>query len=286
MGRKTEISRVAIETTSRCNLACAMCGHPTLTRPKIDMDFDLFVKIVDDIKKHEHRLWQMHLQGEPLMDRIFDDRIRYLAAEGVRVASSFSTNCVLLTPERTDALIDAGFRKVHKKTIMIRLCIDSMDKSVYDQLRIGGNYELAIENARYFIGKMKLRGITVQRLITEFNPDESEDAFAVFGVPIRTQKVGLHHDKSRDYRVVKDCSDRRAQCRLLTNRSIWVMADGRVTGCCLDCDCQQPFGYMTTQSIAEVVAAQNVQRDAFKQGDYSALPMCNACYGNDCTGKW
>jgi len=280
--------KLAIETTSRCNLQCSMCGHPTLTRPKQDMDFDLFTRIISDVRRNKYFIHQMHLMGEPLMDRLFERRIEHLAKHDIKVRNSFSTNCVLLTPERTDALIDAGFRRVHSDTQKVRLCIDSMDRAVYDELRVGGNHELVIENAKYFISKMrgKVRNILVQRLITDKNPDEPEAAFAEFGVGIRTQKVGLHHDKSRDFRCVKDRSDRRGTCRLLFNSLMWVTSDGRVTGCCLDCDCLQPFGDLKVQTIAKTCRVRNIQRVQFRAKDYSALPQCDKCYGNDCIGRW
>ncbi len=279
---------VSIETTSRCNLQCAMCGHPVMTRPKQDMPYDLFSKIIDDIVSHGYGLHQLHLMGEPLMDAKFENRLVYLADQGIQVRSSFSTNCVLLTPQRTDNLIDAGFCQVHRNSRVVRLCIDSMDSAVYDRLRLGGNHALAVENAKYFIERVKGRvdNLQIQRLVTNLNPNEPQSAFDEFGIPVRTQKVGLHHDKSRDFRCKKDTSDRRAKCKLLYNDLLWVASDGRVTGCCLDCDFQQPFGDLNNQTISETLAERNVQRVQFQRKEYNLLGQCDVCYGNDCTGRW
>lgn len=279
---------VSIETTSRCNLQCAMCGHPVMTRPKQDMGYALFAKIVDDIIAHGYGLHQLHLMGEPLMDAKFEHRLVYLADLGVKVRSSFSTNCLLLTPERTDSILDAGFCQVHRNSNVVRLCIDSMDSAVYDRLRVGGNHALAIDNAKYFISKAKGRvdNLQIQRLVTNLNPSEPLSAFDEFGIPVRTQKVGLHHDKSRDYRCKKDRSDRRKSCKLLFNDLLWVASDGRVTGCCLDCDFQQPYGDLNTQTISETLGERNKQRRQYAGGQYDSLGQCKVCYGNDCTGRW
>lgn len=279
---------VAIETTSRCNLQCVMCGNPVMTRPKIDMSYGLFVKIVDDIVAHGYGLHQLHLMGEPLMDRKFEHRLVYLADLGVPVQSSFSTNCVLLTPQKTDSILAAGFCEVHRNSRVVRLCIDSMDSAVYDRLRLGGNLALAIENAKYFIERVKGRvdNLQIQRLVTDLNPSEPLSDFDEFGIPVRTQKVGLHQDKSRDLRCRKDKSDRRKDCKLLYNDLLWVAADGRVTGCCLDCDFQQPFGDLNTQTISETLEERDKQRRQYSKGEYDRLDQCNICYGNDCTGRW
>lgn len=282
------MARVGIEITSRCNMACAMCGHAVMTRPRLDMPFDLFCRVVDDIRDHGHTLHQLHFMGELLMDAGFERKLEYLASRGVTVETSFSTNCLLLTDERIRSLIDAGFCQVHKSTRMVRLSIDSMDKAVYDSLRPGGNHDLVIENAKRFIEATKgqLSGLCVQRLITDRNEHETETAFKQFGVPIRSQKVGLHHDTSRDLRCVKDKKDRRGECTQLSNDLIWVMADGRVTGCCLDSDCLQPFGNMNTQAISDMQTLRNRQIEQFSQANYSELDQCNACYGDNCPGRW
>lgn len=36
-----------IEITSRCNLRCRYCAHPTMTRPKMDMEWDVFERAID-----------------------------------------------------------------------------------------------------------------------------------------------------------------------------------------------------------------------------------------------
>ncbi len=277
---------LGVETTSRCNLACAMCCHPSMTRPKMDMEAALFDKVVDDIKLNGHTLWQLHVFGEPLMDAHFEDRMQTLASAGIRVPGSFSTNVTLLTPERTDSLIDSGFLWVHGEAGKVRLCIDSLDPEVYGQMRIGGNLEQVIENALYFISKTRasLPGLLVQRLISDRNPHESDDAFKQFGIPIRTQKVGRHHDKSRDLRCVKDDVDRRPECTLLSDDWLWIHSDGRATSCSMDSDCKQPCGDMLTQTVQEIWNGRGDQIEAFNRRDYTELAQCNVCFGNECTG--
>lgn len=254
------------------------------------MDFGLFVKIVADIKANGHKLWQLHIMGEPLLDRQCERRLRHLVEEGMWVNRSFSTNCMLLTPERAESLIDAGFCIVHAETNMVRLCIDSMIPEVYDKLRIGGNHELVIANALNFINRTRgqIKHLQVQRLLTEYNADEPMGPFQIFGVPIRTQKVGRHQDKSRDFRGVKDNSDLRSNCHLIRGNLMWIASDGRATSCCLDCDYLQPYGDLTVQTIDEIRLSERRarQKAQFAATDYSELAQCAKCYGNECTGHW
>jgi hypothetical protein len=39
-----------IEITSRCNLRCKYCAHPTMTRAKVDMEWDVFVRAIEIAK--------------------------------------------------------------------------------------------------------------------------------------------------------------------------------------------------------------------------------------------
>jgi len=39
-----------IEVTSRCNLKCRYCVHPSMTRPKIDMDYTTFCRAIKWVK--------------------------------------------------------------------------------------------------------------------------------------------------------------------------------------------------------------------------------------------
>jgi hypothetical protein len=246
----------------------------------------LFESIVDDIKANGHTLWQLHVFGEPLVDAGLEGKIRYLVERKVPVIGSFSSNVTLLTPERTDSLIDAGFCEVHANAGKIRLCIDSMDPDIYGQMRVGADHAQVVENALYFISKTRnhLPGLLVQRLISDKNPHETNEAFEMFGIPIRTQKVGRHGDKSRDLRCVKDDSDNRPNCRLLHDDWMWIHADGRATGCSMDSDCLQPYGDVLTQTIQEIWGGRGEQIAAFDRRDYSELAQCNVCFGNECTG--
>jgi tetratricopeptide (TPR) repeat protein len=59
-----------------------------------------------------------------------------------------------------------------------------------------------------------------------------------------------------------------------------VLADGRVTHCCYDADCQQPIGDMKTQTIREILASDTITRymAAFKSKDWQTLARCGECY--------
>lgn len=80
-----------IETTSACQLACANCPRPRVSR---HLHYELFKKIVDEASLHGHRSFSLHLFGEPLLYPRIAESIRYLKERGHSVI--LTTNGILL----------------------------------------------------------------------------------------------------------------------------------------------------------------------------------------------
>jgi hypothetical protein len=102
--------RVEVETTTRCNHRCPWCPVSALPRPPHEMDEALYLSILDQLA--DMGFWgrfSPHWYGEPLLD----DRLPRLVWEARRRLGRRATLVVytrgdLLTPERAEALLDAG----------------------------------------------------------------------------------------------------------------------------------------------------------------------------------
>lgn len=80
-----------VELTSRCNLQCAYCPRPRVSR---DLPFTLFKKIVDEASLYGQRSFSLHLFGEPLLYPHFAEAVAYLKERGHTVI--ITTNGTLL----------------------------------------------------------------------------------------------------------------------------------------------------------------------------------------------
>ena len=276
--------RVGLELTSRCNLACVMCGHASMTRPRADMPWGRFTRIVDEIAQYGHVLASLHWYGEPLLAERFLDAIDYLARSGVGLSHAFYTNATLLTPAMTDAMLAAGFLKVCAHTKKVWLGLDSMDPATYAAIRCGGDFDTTVANVEYFCRRVKLRGVAVQRMLTRLNPGEPIKPFRRFGVPVKTRCVGRHWDKSRDLTVNPFVDDRRQKCRELGG-TLYIAQDGRACGCCIDGDCEQAIGNVDDLRIVALSKLRDAQVSALAGGDYSKLPLCARCTGSEAGGR-
>jgi radical SAM protein with 4Fe4S-binding SPASM domain len=103
-----------IDPSNLCNCHCIFCptGDKELQkmRPNGVMDFNLFKKVVDDLKYFPRKLKNILLykDGEPLVNKHFPEMVAYLKQSGTTERIWTKTNGLLLTPELNQCLVDAG----------------------------------------------------------------------------------------------------------------------------------------------------------------------------------
>ena len=74
---KLDMKYLYIETTSRCNLHCEMCFKQYWEDSEGDMDWELFLKILDDAKEFpELKMIYFGGIGEPSVHPRFMDMVR------------------------------------------------------------------------------------------------------------------------------------------------------------------------------------------------------------------
>lgn len=105
-----------IEPTNACNFRCSYCptGDTDLLkqvgRKNKLMTWELFTKIVDDLKAFPRKLKMvnMYKDGESLIHPRFTDMVRYLRDADVTDKIWVKTNGALLTPEYNERLVNCG----------------------------------------------------------------------------------------------------------------------------------------------------------------------------------
>ena len=135
-------SRLWIETTSRCNLACGMCINKDMpSSQKKDMDFNLYKKIIDEADGAVYDVNLFH-RGEPLLHPQIADMISYAAARKIR--TRLHTNATLLDGKLSRDLILAGLD-------MISFSFDGYTREEYENNRAGADYGRTLENIKGFL---------------------------------------------------------------------------------------------------------------------------------------
>ncbi len=174
-------THIDFELNYSCNLKCPMCPHgdAETIHPhyrKEQLDFDLYKKVVDEGVSKGLKSIRYNQLNEPLLKKDLCEYVAYARDNGV-LDLAINTNGMLLTEEWCRNLFDAGITQ-------IRVSIDAASKEVYDVVRVGGNYDVVVENTLRCIEmrnelKRKMPIIRVSMVMTKDNEHE-ENAFVDF----------------------------------------------------------------------------------------------------------
>ncbi|WP_297504485.1 tungsten cofactor oxidoreductase radical SAM maturase, partial [Thermococcus sp.] len=105
--KKPDLKYLYIEITNRCNLRCEMCFKQYWEDPEGDMDWELFLKILDDAEElPDLEMIYFGGIGEPTVHPRFMDMVREVKRRGF--ALGISTNGFLLTDKRIRELVELG----------------------------------------------------------------------------------------------------------------------------------------------------------------------------------
>lgn len=99
---------IKIEVTSRCNYRCSFCASGAGLREVGDMDVDFLHRILKEAASIGVREIGMFLLGESFLLKELPAHIRYAKEEAGIEYVFLTTNGSLCTPQRLEAVIDAG----------------------------------------------------------------------------------------------------------------------------------------------------------------------------------
>jgi putative metalloenzyme radical SAM/SPASM domain maturase len=150
-------SRLVVETTSRCNLSCAMCAKQS--RGMDDPEGDLSETIFETLEPAFPRLDSLVLNGigEPLLHPRLEHFIH--SARAAMPASGtigFQTNGSLMGSARAESIVGAGCDRVC-------VSLDALDEELYAGIRSGGSLATtmkaieALDRARSVTGRRDFR---------------------------------------------------------------------------------------------------------------------------------
>ena len=172
------------DPASMCNLQCPFC--PTgrgKGRKGFKMDFETFKHIIDHLGEDVFHIG-FYNWGEPLLNRDFENMIRYL--QKYYISTEVSTNISLqLSPERIKDIIESGLDK-------IIFSVDGATQKNYEKYRKNGDLELVFKNMKMFVDEKIKQNSSIELLwrffVFKHNENEVELAkqkAAEIGVDIK-----------------------------------------------------------------------------------------------------
>ncbi len=162
-----------IEITTKCNLACTFCYHRELTKEqKIHMNLDLFKKIIDEAKKYKLPAVNLNGLGEPITHPKLVEMIEYCRDSGIEDIM-FHTNGTVMTEKLAKKLVRSGLTQ-------IIFSLDTTDKKIFEEMRVGANFEKVNGNVERFISvrnslKSKLPIVRTTMVLTDRTINQAEE---------------------------------------------------------------------------------------------------------------
>jgi len=231
------------------------------------MDFDLFKKIIDEYSVSPFSMVSPQFQGEPLMYPKFLEACEYMNRMGVQFR--FNTNGTIMD-------------RLTIKPLSIMECfhsvvfsIDGTKDSTFEEIRVGANFNLVMENVIDFI-EVSNKPCWINFTIMPENFGEL-DRFVSYwtghGVPVTSAFVTdlngrptkFHWNSSVRFPCIPD--------------SMIILTNGDVVPCCRDHWGKMVMGNAWDQTIQEIWFGKKYQdlREMQKAKKWDYLKLCSDC---------
>ena len=275
---------VHIESTNACNAKCIMCARDTMQRNVGFMDFYLFRKTIDECSRHRE-LKEVHLHGfgEPLLDRMLIDRIRYAKANKIKKVY-FVTNASLLNEDYSRELLKSGID-------MIKFSVYGNSAHTYEAIHRGLKFNSVENNILSFLDARKKMGYRKPSIKIQFLPQEINEHER----PVFVNKWSLLIDKTRgdsievfpihnwiygkSYHNQGESKGRLRRSCGIPFVSLQMLWNGDITACCYDYEGKMKFGNLNNMTISEVWNSEKFRqfRGFHRSAKFEKLNVCNVC---------
>ena len=276
-------SRISLEITDCCNLACSFC--PGTKRPPAFMTPAQFTRLAGALRGQTRFLY-FHVMGEPLLHPALPELLGIADELGFRVV--LTTNGTLL-PRCQAALLAAP--ALHKLSVSLHAfeANSGVDMAAYlagctDFGLAAAARGILIDYRLWNLDGAQTRGQNAQNdaILSQLHAAyPGEWVRNTWGWRL-CDRTFVHYGEKFDW-PSPDAPDRGAQgsCRALRDQ-IAVLCDGTVVPCCLDGEGRIPLGDLLTQPLDEILAAEPARSIACGFARQTRVhPLCRRCGYSD-----
>jgi len=271
-----------VETSYACNYKCPFCPQVTLPEVPIGglMKQPLIDKLFDEIARFKVPSVSLSHGGEPLIRKDIPQLMRRLK-EGKVFDRMIHTNAFLLRKELSEALILSGLTKIN-------FSLDAITPEIYDQIRIGGNYDRVIGNIMNFLEVKKRLGKSYPRtrvsfVVTETNKHQQKAFYEFWKDKVNVIAFQQEYDfsgKNQQAMVskLKAAVDMKLKpCNLLWEHMM-ITHEGDIT-CNHDYNHDSALGNLKTHTIHECWNSPKMKmyRQLHQSNRWCEIDMCKKC---------
>jgi MoaA/NifB/PqqE/SkfB family radical SAM enzyme len=280
--------RVQIQTQAGCNGRCVFCPNEEVLKSDLEhgrMPLDLFHKIIDELAQQPPRRIGLYMMNEPMLDKRMPDLVRIVTQRIPSTKSQIITNGTHLTPDRGEALVEAGIKQV-------KCSLQSLDPETNREI-MGYDSRKVIDNCIAFQNTLKRKkakdvDFRISMVITKKNVnqvDETRRFWAKHGVRLVTSALENRGGNIKIAGELNVGAMRSMGNCIRPSRDFMVLFNGDVPLCCVDWHRTVVLGNVARQTIYDVWHSQTVEqiRDGLAEGNASKLPaICTNCTESAC----
>jgi sulfatase maturation enzyme AslB (radical SAM superfamily) len=282
------------ELTNTCNAACVFCPYPVMQRPKRTMDMDLFCTTVSQYTEMGGTaIGFTPIVGDPLLDKLLEDRLKYLSKKPEISMVSFYTNSIGLTKSRTQSILAAYDFDLH-----FNISFGGEDRESFNKIMGVDQYDRVVKNLTYFFEELLTKNHS--KLIVKadfrcpsewigshlgfvFNECRSRGLIKVSSIEAKFDSFGGYIDQDRLDSVdmglrMRFGYPKMGPCEIPFLKPI-VMADGSVNACAeRDLEATLNIGSVNTSTLSDVLSSRSMQYFKNRFGISGSLPdVCSKC---------
>lgn len=277
---------IFLDPSAACNFSCKFCFNKdkSKTSHKI-MEYELFEKIVDDLKQFPEplKVLRMYKEGEPLLNKNLENMIKHAKTSGVCEKVDFTTNGSMLNPTRNKLLIDAGL------DAMVISVEGISEEQYYETSGVRIDFKEYANNIKHLYKNKGNCRVHVKTTDMNINKSNEEEFYSIFGdicdeisidkiTPIWSDvdisdikqdfKSGIYNNEIQANKV----------CPYIFY-SLTINSDGSVSSCFMDWQHKNILGNVKEKSFYDIWNSKEVfeLRKAHLTGDLSKFGICKDC---------
>lgn len=238
---------IALELSSYCGANCVCCPHAEFPLRNRNMEYELFVKCVDDAVAHGAVSIDICLMGDALLDPGIEKKLSYCREKYPQLKIYCSSTAQMAAPEFVSKYIDT-----------LQISMYGTTKEVYEAVHRGGlKYEKTMENIEgiFALPKDKRPYITMVFLLLPENEHQMEEWKKIWEPRADEVLIWRTHNWAGRYATEIPSAEKMKHAKSCFrpfggDLCIWV--NGDVTVCCFSESKDLVIGNMYEQTLEEI----------------------------------
>ena len=266
------IESIAIENTTMCGADCIMCTrHDFKYQPDI-MSWEVFVRSVEASIHAGVREISITGFGDPLMDRLFPDRLKYIKEKFPYVKISITSTCQLLGGTLADA--------VAEYVDVLLISMYGFSKKTYEAIHRGSLiFEKVKKNIDEFLCRRSRPYVVMKFLMMSENEHETKAWKQYYEPKANRLDIWLPHNFGGRREEYSKTLSFRGCFRIEKLNGLVVRTNGDVVMCCMDYNGILVLGNVMNEPLSDILEGDKVKymQEINADGRIVEFSLCKNC---------